>query len=81
MFCIPEFGAEYGNCLSDYPSPGNGIVVYSNGAIRPPYPAMTTANIRCGFGYVPTGTVAAVCQNGQWTPSTPTKCIRSGGAG
>ncbi|VDN07763.1 unnamed protein product [Thelazia callipaeda] len=69
--------ANLNSCLSDYPSPSNGIVVYSNGAVRPPYPPLVRANIRCSPGYIPTGTALAICQNGTWIPEVPTKCIQS----
>ncbi|VDN00425.1 unnamed protein product, partial [Onchocerca ochengi] len=64
------------NCLKNYPAPDNGIVVYSNDAIHPPYPALTKANIRCNPGYTPAGSVVAICQKGEWYPPLPTQCLQ-----
>ncbi|CAG9530079.1 unnamed protein product [Cercopithifilaria johnstoni] len=66
---------ELASCLNDYPAPENGIVVYSNNAIRP-YPTLTRANIRCNSGYIPIGSMIAICQNGIWYPPIPTQCIQ-----
>uniref|UniRef100_A0A915PX47 Sushi domain-containing protein n=1 Tax=Setaria digitata TaxID=48799 RepID=A0A915PX47_9BILA len=71
-----DFVAKFGSCLNDYPVPDNGIIVYSTGAVRPPYPVLTTASIQCISGYIPLGTVIATCQNGKWYPPIPGKCIQ-----
>uniref|UniRef100_A0A1I7VSH6 Sushi, von Willebrand factor type A, EGF and pentraxin domain-containing protein 1 n=1 Tax=Loa loa TaxID=7209 RepID=A0A1I7VSH6_LOALO len=67
---------ELASCLNNYPVPENGIVIYSNNAIYPPYPALTTANIRCNPGYAPVGPVIATCQNRIWYPPIATQCIQ-----
>lgn len=66
---------ELTSCSHDYPAIENGIVVYSNKAIHPPHPAFTRANIQCNSGYIPLGSVIAICQNGAWYPPIPTQCI------
>ncbi|VDK73431.1 unnamed protein product [Litomosoides sigmodontis] len=63
------------SCLSDYPATENGIVVYSNKAVHPPYPALTRANVQCNSGYIPLGSIMAICQNGAWYPPIPAQCI------
>lgn len=67
---------ELASCLNDYPVPENGAVLYSNNEVHPPYPALTRANIKCNSGYIPIGSVIAICQNGAWYPSIPTQCIQ-----
>lgn len=65
------------SCLFGVLPPLNGQVQYANGQLLGPFPAGSSARLVCNQGFLTSGQTTAICQNGQFQPTTLGTCTQA----